>query len=88
MLCGGRGGVSPWGDFARCDGRQGLLAFDLARFLKKAGQKLFTEKFFICFGAVPLSVIGLLFFVSFYDGRNGTADSILGPLPKMLHQDS
>jgi len=33
-------------DFALCGARQGLLALDLARFLKKAGQKLFTEKFF------------------------------------------
>ena len=55
---------------------------------EKGGRKLFIEKFFICFGAVPLSKVGLLFSVSFYNRRKGTADSILGPLPKMLHQDS
>ena len=72
-------GVSPvaTGDRGSAPGPRNLFE---KRLIKNFSQK----SFFICFDTVPLSLIGLLFSVSFSNGREDTADSILGPLPKML----
>jgi len=47
--------------------------------LEKVDENFSQKSFFICFDAVPLSLIGLLFSVSFLNGREGTADSGQGP---------
>ena len=60
----GAGGVSPSAEGARGSAPGPRNLFE-KRLIKNFSQK----SFFICFGAVPLSVVGLLFFVSFYDGR-------------------
>jgi len=66
-------------DFAFCGTRPRLRALDGRHLLEKVDENFSQKSFFICFGAVPLSVVGWLVFVSFYDRREGTADSGQGP---------